>query len=215
MPVPEGGDVQYSTSLPYGQKVLTNDRHVLSYRVRLAVLYLPCDGLWRLSAQDTVKDLDQTSRAILQNGRLAVPSGMPKPACHCSVGQFVTARVRAKDESRIMTRKRLPAVFMRGGTSKALVFHERDLPREQAARDALFLAAMGSPDPDRRQLDGMGGGVSSLSKICIVGPPSRNDADVDYTFGQVQIDRTVVDYSGNCGNMASAIPLTSIGLSLM
>jgi 2-methylaconitate cis-trans-isomerase PrpF len=102
-------------------------------------------------------------------------------------------------------RKRIPAVFARGGTSKALIFHARDLPAERAARDALFLAAMGSPDPYGRQLDGMGGGVSSLSKVCVVGPPSRPDADVDYTFGQVQIGDGVVDYSGNCGNMSSAI----------
>jgi 2-methylaconitate cis-trans-isomerase PrpF len=94
------------------------------------------------------------------------------------------------------------AVFMRGGTSKALIFLAQDLPPD---RDALFLAAMGSPDPDMRQLNGMGGGVSSLSKVCIVGPPSRPDADVDYTFAQIGIDRPEVDYAGNCGNMSSAI----------
>jgi 2-methylaconitate cis-trans-isomerase PrpF len=94
------------------------------------------------------------------------------------------------------------AVFMRGGTSKALIFRAQDLP---ADRDALFLAAMGSPDPDLRQLNGMGGGVSSLSKVCIVGPPSRPDADVDYTFAQIGIDVPEVDYAGNCGNMSSAI----------
>ncbi|OUS92172.1 2-methylaconitate cis-trans isomerase PrpF family protein [Rhodococcus sp. NCIMB 12038] len=97
------------------------------------------------------------------------------------------------------------AAFIRGGTSKALVFHERDLPADRAQRDALFLRAMGSPDPHGRQLDGMGGGLSSLSKVCIVGPPSVAGADVDYTFAQVQIDRRAVDYVGNCGNMASAI----------
>lgn len=64
---------------------------------------------------------------------------------------------------------------------------------------------MGSPDPNGRQLDGMGGGISSLSKICVIGPPSRADADVDYTFAQIGVDRSVVDYSGNCGNMSSAV----------
>lgn len=99
---------------------------------------------------------------------------------------------------------RIRAVFMRGGTSKALVLHLRDLPaREQW--DALFLALMGSPDPYGRQLNGMGGGVSSVSKICIVGPSSRPDADVDYTFAQVLVNEARVDYSGNCGNMSSAI----------
>ena len=82
---------------------------------------------------------------------------------------------------------RIPAVFMRGGTSKALVFDARDLPPDPAVRDAVFLAAMGSPDPNGRQLDGMGGGISSLSKVCVVGPPTRPDADVDYTFAQIGV----------------------------
>jgi 2-methylaconitate cis-trans-isomerase PrpF len=97
------------------------------------------------------------------------------------------------------------AIFMRGGTSRALVFHRRDLPAERADRDAIFLAALGSPDPGGRQLDGLGGGISSLSKVAVVGPPSRPDADVDYTFGQVEVTRPFVDYVGNCGNISSAI----------
>ncbi len=94
---------------------------------------------------------------------------------------------------------------MRGGTSKALIFRAEDLPLDQRQRDQIFLAALGSPDPNGRQLDGMGGGLSSLSKICIVGPPSHPEADVDYTFGQVAVGSAAVDYSGNCGNMSSAI----------
>jgi 2-methylaconitate cis-trans-isomerase PrpF len=94
---------------------------------------------------------------------------------------------------------------MRGGTSKGLMFAPSDLPLDFGERDALFLAAMGSPDPYGRQLDGMGGGISSLSKICVVGPSSIPDADVDYTFGQVLVTEGRVDYSGNCGNMASAV----------
>ena len=101
--------------------------------------------------------------------------------------------------------RRIPAVFMRGGTSKALIFHARDLPESRAGRDAMFFAALGSPDANGRQLDGMGGGLSSLSKVCIVGPSSRADADVDYTFVQISVDAAIADYSGNCGNMASAI----------
>jgi 2-methylaconitate cis-trans-isomerase PrpF len=97
------------------------------------------------------------------------------------------------------------AVFMRGGTSKALIFRAEDLPIDRVDRDRIFVAAIGSPDPNGRQLDGMGGGLSSLSKICIVGPPSRADVDLDYTFGQVAIGGATVDYSGNCGNMSSAI----------
>ncbi|MCW1430825.1 2-methylaconitate cis-trans isomerase PrpF family protein [Novosphingobium sp. JCM 18896] len=100
---------------------------------------------------------------------------------------------------------RIPAVFMRGGTSKALMFRIQDLPADRAEWDAVFLAAMGVPDPNGRQLDGMGGGLSSLNKVCVVGPASRPDADVDYTFVQLGVDEALVDYGGNCGNMSSAI----------
>ena len=104
-----------------------------------------------------------------------------------------------------MPQAKLPAVFMRGGTSKAVMFHARDLPADRDAWAAIFLSLMGSPDPSMRQLDGMGGGVSSLSKVCVVGPPTHPDADVDYTFAQILIDTPRVDYGINCGNMSSAI----------
>lgn len=104
-----------------------------------------------------------------------------------------------------MTTRSVPALFMRGGTSKALMFRRADLPANQSDRDAIFLSAMGSPDRHGRQLNGMGGGNSSLSKVCVVGPSSRDDADVDYTFAQVMIDEARVDYSINCGNMSSAV----------
>ena len=104
-----------------------------------------------------------------------------------------------------MKQLKLPAAFMRGGTSNAIVFDRRNLPDDRGLWDDIFLAAIGSPDPNGRQLDGMGGGVSSLSKVCVVGPPSRPDADIDYTFAQVQVKEAKVDYSGNCGNMSSAM----------
>jgi 2-methylaconitate cis-trans-isomerase PrpF len=104
-----------------------------------------------------------------------------------------------------MKQLKIPAVFMRGGTSNAIVLRQSDLPSDRALWDEIFLAAIGSPDPYGRQLDGMGGGVSSLSKVCIVGPSSRPDADIDYTFAQVQVKDAKVDYSGNCGNMSSAM----------
>jgi len=104
-----------------------------------------------------------------------------------------------------MPQKKLPAVFMRGGTSKAIIFHARDLPKSRAEWEPIFLSAIGSPDPSMRQLDGMGGGVSSLSKVCVIGPPTHTEADVDYTFAQVLIDKARVDYNSNCGNMSSAI----------
>ena len=104
-----------------------------------------------------------------------------------------------------MKQIRIPAVFMRGGTSNAIVFNAKDLPRERARWDEIFIAAIGSPDPYGRQLDGMGGGISSLSKVCVVGPATRPDADIDYTFAQVAVKEAKVDYSGNCGNMSSAM----------
>ncbi len=104
-----------------------------------------------------------------------------------------------------MSQKFVEAVFMRGGTSKALLVQPKDLPADKAQWDALFCAAMGSPDPYGRQLNGMGGGISSLSKVCIVGPTSHPDADVDYTFAQVAIKEAKVSYQGNCGNMSAAV----------
>lgn len=104
-----------------------------------------------------------------------------------------------------MSQKTLPVVFMRGGTSKGLYFHKRDLPEDRAAWDALICGAMGSPDPYGRQLDGMGGGISSLSKVMIVERSERPGVDVDYTFGQVEVDAPRVDWKGNCGNLTSGI----------
>lgn len=104
-----------------------------------------------------------------------------------------------------MSQVAIPAVFMRGGTSKGLFFHRRDLPSARKAWDAVFLAALGSPDPNGRQLDGMGGGLSSLSKVVVVSPSARDGAAVDYLFGQVSVDRPAVDYQGNCGNLTAAV----------
>lgn len=103
-----------------------------------------------------------------------------------------------------MSQIRLRAAFIRGGTSRAVVFRRQDLP-DPAQWPAIFRAALGSPDPSMRQLDGMGGGISSLSKVCVVGPPSHPDADVDYTFAQIEVNGETVDFNGNCGNMSSAI----------
>lgn len=99
----------------------------------------------------------------------------------------------------------IPAVYMRGGTSRALVFHGRDLPDDRSHWDAIFAAALGSPDEGMRQLDGLGGGISSLSKVAVVAPSARPDADVDFTFGQVAIDAVRTSYKGNCGNISAAI----------
>ena len=104
-----------------------------------------------------------------------------------------------------MIQRKIRAIFMRGGTSRALFFHEDDLPHPGPPRDRILLEALGSPDPYGRQLDGMGGGISSLSKACIIGASTHADADVDYTFAQVEIKTAHVDYRGNCGNCSSAV----------
>ncbi|MEX0348208.1 MAG: 2-methylaconitate cis-trans isomerase PrpF family protein [Paracoccaceae bacterium] len=102
-------------------------------------------------------------------------------------------------------RQGLRAAFYRGGTSKAVVFNGADLPSDRAERDRIFLQVLGSPDPYRRQLDGMGGGISSLSKVVIVERSARADADVDYTFVQIAVDQPVADYGSACGNMSSCV----------
>jgi len=104
---------------------------------------------------------------------------------------------------------RIPATYMRGGTSKGVFFRLQDLPEAArvpgAARDALLLRVIGSPDPYGKQIDGMGGATSSTSKTVIVAKSSKDGHDVDYLFGQVAIDRAFVDWSGNCGNLSAAV----------
>ncbi|KAM0213062.1 hypothetical protein ACHAPA_010580 [Fusarium lateritium] len=99
---------------------------------------------------------------------------------------------------------RLPASYYRGGSSRAIFFNSKDLPSGHQ-RDGIFRGVIGSPDPYGRQLDGMGGGISSLSKVCIVGPSTHSEADVDYTFVSLGIKDDKVDYSSNCGNMSAAV----------
>ncbi|MEZ9894031.1 2-methylaconitate cis-trans isomerase PrpF [Vibrio lentus] len=104
---------------------------------------------------------------------------------------------------------KVPATYMRGGTSKGVFFNLSDLPDSAQvageARDALFLRVIGSPDPYGKQTDGMGGATSSTSKTVIVSKSSKADHDVDYLFGQVAIDKPFVDWSGNCGNLSAAV----------
>lgn len=100
---------------------------------------------------------------------------------------------------------RVNAVFMRGGTSKALFFHERDLPEDPRLRDAFILSAYGSPDPFRRQIDGVGGAASSTSKVAIISDGRERGVDVLYEFGQVGIEQEMIDRRGNCGNISSAV----------
>jgi probable AcnD-accessory protein PrpF len=103
---------------------------------------------------------------------------------------------------------RIPATYMRGGTSKGVFFRLRDLPERAQlpgeARDRLFMRVIGSPDPYAAHIDGMGGATSSTSKCVILSPSSRPGHDVDYLYGQVSIDKAFVDWSGNCGNLSTA-----------
>jgi 2-methylaconitate cis-trans-isomerase PrpF len=99
--------------------------------------------------------------------------------------------------------KMLRCVIMRGGTSKGVYFHENELPKDPELRDKIILDVFGSPDV--REIDGLGGADVLTSKVCIIGPSNREDADVDYTFGQVIVDKPIVDHSINCGNLSSGV----------
>jgi len=104
---------------------------------------------------------------------------------------------------------KIPATYMRGGTSKGVFFRLQDLPEAcqvpGEARDNLLLRVIGSPDPYQKHTDGMGGATSSTSKTVILAAPTQPDHDVDYLFGQVAIDKPFVDWSGNCGNLSAAV----------
>ena len=104
---------------------------------------------------------------------------------------------------------KVPATYMRGGTSKGVFFRLQDLPASAqvpgAARDALLMRVIGSPDPYGKQIDGMGAATSSTSKTVILSKSTRADHDIDYLFGQVSIDKPFVDWSGNCGNLSAAV----------
>jgi len=114
---------------------------------------------------------------------------------------------------------KIPAVYMRGGTSKGVFFRLQDLPEPAQqpgpARDALLLRVIGSPDPYAKQIDGMGAATSSTSKTVILSRSARPDHDVDYLFGQVSIDSAFVDWSGNCGNLSAAVGPFAIAQGLI
>jgi probable AcnD-accessory protein PrpF len=114
---------------------------------------------------------------------------------------------------------KIPATYMRGGTSKGVFFRLQDLPEAAqvpgAARDALLMRVIGSPDPYGKQIDGMGGATSSTSKTVIIAKSSRPGHDVDYLFGQVSIDQAFVDWSGNCGNLSAAVGPFAISAGLV
>ncbi|GGH91165.1 2-methylaconitate cis-trans isomerase PrpF [Pseudomonas fluvialis] len=114
---------------------------------------------------------------------------------------------------------RIPATYMRGGTSKGVFFRLQDLPAScqvpGAARDALFMRVIGSPDPYAAHIDGMGGATSSTSKCVILSKSTQPEHDVDYLYGQVSIDKAFVDWSGNCGNLSTAAGAFAIHAGLI
>ena len=114
-----------------------------------------------------------------------------------------------------MKQLRIPAVYMRGGTSKGVFFLDHDLPQDKAARDRVLLRVIGSPDRYGKHTDGMGGATSSTSKVVILSKSQRSDSDVDYRFGQVAIDSPVIDWSGNCGNLSAAVGAFAISSGLV
>lgn len=127
---------------------------------------------------------------------------MLRPLVRAASGIQPTSQIRTLATKR---QNSLPASYYRGGTSRAVFFKQHDLPQDREQWAPIFRSVIGSPDPYGRQLDGMGGGISSLSKICVVGKPTHPDADVDYMFIALGVDNPEVDYSSNCGNMSSAI----------
>ncbi|WP_286997160.1 MULTISPECIES: 2-methylaconitate cis-trans isomerase PrpF [Comamonas] len=123
------------------------------------------------------------------------------------------------DNQRFAPQIKIPATYLRGGTSKGVFFKLQDLPEAAQqpgpVRDAIFLRTLGSPDPYGKQIDGMGNASSSTSKGVILSRSTRADHDVDYVFGQVAIDKAFVDWSGNCGNLSAAVGPCAIHMGLI
>ena len=118
-----------------------------------------------------------------------------------------------------MPQIKIPAVYYRGGTSKGIIFKRTDLPEAAQqpgeARDKILLRVLGSPDPYKQQIDGLGNASSSTSKALILDKSTQPDHDVDYLFGQVSIDKPFVDWSGNCGNMTAAVGAFAVSQGLV
>ena len=114
-----------------------------------------------------------------------------------------------------MTQLRIPAIYMRGGTSKGVFFNPADLPADPAVRDRILLRVIGSPDPYGKHIDGMGAATSSTSKVVLISKSSRPDCDVDYLFGGLAVDKPTIDWSGNCGNLTAAVGPYAISMGLV
>ena len=143
----------------------------------------------------------------------AIPVNIPKepppfPIPHLNPPKVVWPNINMAIQQlprQRLTRHTLPCVLMRAGTSKGMFIHRRDLPLNSADWAPHLISALGSRGCDPRQIDGVGGGTSTTSKVAVVSPSQRPDADVDFTFVQVAVGKESVDLSGNCGNMVSGV----------
>lgn len=142
---------------------------------------------------------------ISQLNRAPVSSLSNRYVAEIATSTFSAQRRAYSQASGESKQRSIPASYYRGGTSRAPIFLTSDLPPDRKDWAPIFRSVLGSPDPNGRQLNGLGGGISSLSKICVVGPSSHLDADIDFTFVQVGIKDFVLDYSGNCGNLLAAV----------
>lgn len=131
---------------------------------------------------------------------------LSKPTC------IVASR---KKETLPMKQQKIRASLIRGGTSKGLFFNEEDLPKNSKHRDSLLLAIMGSPDSTGMQLDGLGGGISSTSKVALISKSNRKNIHINYLFGQVSLTEPKIDWSGSCGNLVAGVALYALNESLM
>jgi len=114
-----------------------------------------------------------------------------------------------------MRQHKIPAVYMRGGTSKGIFFKAEDLPADSYKRDLILLRALGSPDPYGNQLDGLGDANSTTNRVVLVSTSYRDDCDVDFICGQVGIDTPTIDWSGNFANLAAAVGPFAISDSIL
>ena len=119
----------------------------------------------------------------------------------------ISSHHRSTSTIRSRPQNKLPASYYRGGTSRAIIFNSKDLPPDHTLWPDIFRGVIGSPDRNGRQLDGLGGGISSLSKVCVVGPPKHDseEVDVEFMFAAVGVRDGEVDFSSNCGNMSAAV----------
>src|SRR5688572_25810754 len=159
----------------------------------------------------------RSSLSSTTNSRICPKTPLPLAG---QVGGTGASRLRSGTCNRpvysaAMKQLRIPAVYMRGGTSKGVFFLADDLPSDPAARDRILLRVIGSPDRYGKHTDGMGGATSSTSKVVIISRSERPGCDVDYRFGQVAIDAPVIDWSGNCGNLSAAVGPFALSLGLV